>query len=106
MTAALGRRDRLLALRCQPAEVLGAAAIPPHLRFWGVDSGALGTLGTPAGQVAAGFLTGLEWGRRWPGLVPSGCNVCWIPPLPPPGRDPPAAASSLACRQASQRGWF
>lgn len=39
MTAALGQQARLLALRCQPAEVEGSAAIPPHLAFWGVDSG-------------------------------------------------------------------
>ena len=39
MTAALGEADRLLALRCQPAEVQGSAPIPAHLRFWGVDSG-------------------------------------------------------------------
>lgn len=42
MTAALGEADRLLALRCQPAEVQGCAPIPPHLRFWGVDSGEQG----------------------------------------------------------------
>lgn len=40
MTAALGEEGRLLALRCQPAEVLGSTPIPPHLQFWGVDSGA------------------------------------------------------------------
>lgn len=45
MTAALGQEARLLALRCQPAEVQGGAAIPPHLQFWGVDSGALGREG-------------------------------------------------------------
>ena len=39
MTAALGEAGRLLALRCQPAEVQGCAPIPPHLQFWGVDSG-------------------------------------------------------------------
>ena len=45
MTAALGEADRLLALRCQPAEVQGCAPIPPHLRFWGIDSGKFILLG-------------------------------------------------------------
>jgi L-arabinokinase len=29
----------LLALLCQPAEVQGFVAIPPSIRFWGIDSG-------------------------------------------------------------------
>jgi L-arabinokinase len=41
MAVALGQEARLLALRCQPAEVQGCVAIPPHLQFWGVDSGEL-----------------------------------------------------------------
>ncbi|EFN51717.1 hypothetical protein CHLNCDRAFT_139880 [Chlorella variabilis] len=61
MTAALGRRDRLLALRCQPAEVLGAAAIPPHLRFWGVDSGKPHSVGgSDYGRVRVGTFMGLR----------------------------------------------
>ena len=39
MASALGRDGRLLALRCQPAEVQGSVAIPHHIKFWGVDSG-------------------------------------------------------------------
>lgn len=39
MTAALGERDRLLALLCQPAEVEGQVALPPDLEVWGIDSG-------------------------------------------------------------------
>lgn len=39
MTAVLGRKDRLLALLCQPAKVQGQVEIPAHLRFWGLDSG-------------------------------------------------------------------
>jgi len=39
MTAAIGERDRLLALRCQPAEVEGQVALPPTLEVWGIDSG-------------------------------------------------------------------
>ena len=39
MTAACGERDRLLALRCQPAELEGHVALPPTLEVWGIDSG-------------------------------------------------------------------
>jgi L-arabinokinase len=35
----LGRADELLALRCQPAELLPAVPIPAGLAFFGIDSG-------------------------------------------------------------------
>ncbi len=39
MTATCGERDRLLALRCQPAELLPSLAWPEDLGLWGIDSG-------------------------------------------------------------------
>ena len=39
MTSALGLRDRLLRLRCQPAIVEGHVTVPPGYRFYGIDSG-------------------------------------------------------------------
>jgi L-arabinokinase len=39
MTAALGRENQLLALRCQPATVEGYIPIPHRVGFWGIDSG-------------------------------------------------------------------
>jgi len=39
MTSALGRRDRLLRLRCQPATVEGYVAVPAGFQFYGIDSG-------------------------------------------------------------------
>ena len=39
MTAACGEADRLLALLCQPAELLGQVSLPPELAVWGIDSG-------------------------------------------------------------------
>jgi len=39
MTSAVGRRDRLLRLHCQPATVEGHVEIPPGFRFYGIDSG-------------------------------------------------------------------
>jgi galactokinase len=38
-TAVLGRRDCLLMLRCQPAEVLGYQALPRDVQVFGLDSG-------------------------------------------------------------------
>ena len=39
MTSALGRRNRLLRLRCQPAVVEGHVEVPAGYRFYGIDSG-------------------------------------------------------------------
>jgi len=39
MTSALGQRNRLLRLRCQPATVEGHVAVPAAYRFYGIDSG-------------------------------------------------------------------
>lgn len=39
MTAACGEAGRLLALRCQPAELEPPVAIPAGLEAWGIDSG-------------------------------------------------------------------
>jgi len=39
MTSAVGRRDRLLRLHCQPAIVEGHVDIPRGFRFYGIDSG-------------------------------------------------------------------
>ncbi|KAL4423228.1 hypothetical protein ABPG77_000020 [Micractinium sp. CCAP 211/92] len=61
MSAALGQEARLLALRCQPAEVQGGAAIPPHLQFWGVDSGIVHSVGgSDYGHVRVGAFMGLR----------------------------------------------
>ncbi|XP_010524568.1 PREDICTED: L-arabinokinase isoform X2 [Tarenaya hassleriana] len=39
MTSACGEANKLLAMICQPAEVVGLVEIPNHIRFWGIDSG-------------------------------------------------------------------
>jgi L-arabinokinase len=39
MTSACGRRDHLLALLCQPAELVGHLLIPHELEVFGIDSG-------------------------------------------------------------------
>ena len=38
-TAALGQRDRLLVLRCQPCEVLAHQSLPRDVRVFGIDTG-------------------------------------------------------------------
>lgn len=39
VTSLLGRRDHLLMLRCQPAEVLGQRSLPMGVQVFGIDSG-------------------------------------------------------------------
>ena len=39
LTSTLGQAGSLLALRCQPAEMLDPIAVPPSIRLWGIDSG-------------------------------------------------------------------
>jgi galactokinase len=39
MTAACGEADRLLALLCQPGELMGTVKLPDELQVWGIDSG-------------------------------------------------------------------
>ncbi len=39
MTCTLGRQERLLRLRCQPATVEGYVAVPDGYQFYGIDSG-------------------------------------------------------------------
>ncbi|MFP4027109.1 MAG: galactokinase [Candidatus Brocadiia bacterium] len=38
VTAALGERDKLLALRCQPSDVLGLEKLPPEVQLFGISS--------------------------------------------------------------------
>ncbi|XP_030551692.2 L-arabinokinase-like [Rhodamnia argentea] len=45
MTSACGEANKLLAMVCQPAEVIGLVEIPSHVRFWGIDSGIRHSIG-------------------------------------------------------------
>ena len=59
MTAVFGERDRLLALLCQPAELKNMIALPPQLKFWGIDSGIRHSVGgSDYGSVRAGAYMG------------------------------------------------
>ncbi|KAF3642306.1 L-arabinokinase [Capsicum annuum] len=46
MASACGEANKLLAMVCQPAEVLGLVDIPPTIRFWGIDSGIRHSVGS------------------------------------------------------------
>jgi L-arabinokinase len=59
MTASCGEANRLLALRCQPAELLGMTAIPDEVAFWGLDSGVRHAVtGADYGSVRVGAFIG------------------------------------------------
>ncbi|KZV49017.1 L-arabinokinase-like [Dorcoceras hygrometricum] len=59
MASACGEEDKLLAMLCQPAEVLGHVEIPPHIRFWGIDSGIRHSVGgADYGSVRIGAFMG------------------------------------------------
>jgi L-arabinokinase len=45
MTSACGEEGRLLALLCQPAELIGTVALPSELCVWGLDSGVRHSVG-------------------------------------------------------------
>src|SRR5499426_2535679 len=59
MTASCGETNRLLALRCQPAELLEMTAIPDEVSFWGLDSGVRHAVtGADYGSVRVGAFIG------------------------------------------------
>ncbi len=59
MTSACGEENQLLALLCQPAELLGTIPIPDELRFWGLDSGVRHSVGAgDYGSVRVGAFMG------------------------------------------------
>lgn len=59
MTSACGEANKLLAMVCQPAEVLGLVEIPSHIRFWGIDSGIRHSVGgADYGSVRIGTFMG------------------------------------------------
>eukprot|EP00898_Chlorokybus_atmophyticus_P005965 jgi/Chlat1/636/Chrsp103S00005 len=59
MASACGQANRLLALLCQPAEIQGLISVPPHMRFWGLDSGLKHSVGgADYGSVRIGAFMG------------------------------------------------
>jgi len=69
MTAALGQRDHLLALLCQPAEVLGFVPVAANIGFWGIDSGVRHAVsGSDYTSVRTGAFMGYRMLAEWAGL--------------------------------------
>ncbi|OMO91093.1 hypothetical protein COLO4_18626 [Corchorus olitorius] len=59
MTSACGEANKLLAMVCQPAEIVGLVSIPNHIRFWGIDSGIRHSVGgADYGSVRIGTFMG------------------------------------------------
>jgi L-arabinokinase len=59
MTSACGEQGRLLALLCQPAELLGMIDLPEEIAVWGLDSGERHFVsGADYGQVRVGAFMG------------------------------------------------
>jgi L-arabinokinase len=59
MTSALGRRERMLALLCQPASVQGTPTLPSGIRVCGIDSGVRHAVrGADYGQVRVAAFMG------------------------------------------------
>ncbi|KAK9097688.1 hypothetical protein Syun_024733 [Stephania yunnanensis] len=59
MTSACGEANKLLAMVCQPAEIIGLVNIPTHIRFWGIDSGIRHSVGgADYGSVRVGTFMG------------------------------------------------
>ncbi len=69
MTAAVGEENRLLALLCQPAEILGHAELPSEIEVWGIDSGIRHAVsGADYGSVRAGAFMGYRIAAEQAGL--------------------------------------
>src|SRR5919112_718738 len=72
MTSACGEEGRLLALLCQPAELLGTIALPSDLCVWGLDSGVRHSVGGgDYGSVRVGAFMGYRIIAELAGLKPA-----------------------------------
>ena len=61
MTSACGVADTLLALRCQPAQLLPGISLPRDVQVWGIDSGVRHSVGgADYGSVRVGAFMGLR----------------------------------------------
>jgi len=80
-TAALGRKDHLLMLRCQPAEVLGQRPLPTGVRVLGIDSGVAHRVsGAQYGRVRIAAFMGRAIIRAHDPSDPPGGYLCNLAP--------------------------
>jgi galactokinase len=81
MTAACGEANRLLALLCQPAEIVAQVALPVGLELWGIDSGIRHEVGgADYGAVRVGAFMGYRIVAELAGLSarPVGAGVAQV----------------------------
>jgi L-arabinokinase len=94
MSSVFGEADRLMVLRCQPAEREPSIAVPEALSFWGIDSGiAHAVSGADYTSVRTGAFMGLRllqdveeehsgWGGYLSNLAPSDLEQRFLDRLP------------------------
>jgi L-arabinokinase len=92
MTAVFGEENHLLALRCQPASIVGTVPIPEGLGFWGIDSGVTHAIsGADYGSVRIGAfmgyrlvreLGGNDFGGYLANVSPEDLERAYLPHLP------------------------
>ncbi|HET9788268.1 MAG TPA: hypothetical protein VFP47_14120 [Pyrinomonadaceae bacterium] len=78
MTSACGEQNKLLALKCQPAELLGTIVLPEDIAVWGLDSGVRHSVGGgDYGSVRVGAFMGYRIIADLAGfpVQPTGRNV-------------------------------
>jgi L-arabinokinase len=86
VTCALGEKGKLLALRCQPAELLGHQPLPPSAALWGIGSGVKHSVGgRQYGRARCAAFMGLRLiaealGRSASSEAPYGGYLCNITP--------------------------
>ena len=79
ITSALGRKDHLLLLRCQPAEVEDQVPLPAGVRVWIIDSGIRHAVsGADYGSVRTGTFMGYRLIAHQMGLIVSGTQPLQI----------------------------
>lgn len=79
MTACCGEMNQLLALRCQPAEILPPVQLPSELAVWGIDSGIRHAVsGADYGSVRVGTFIGYRMILALAGLAQEGCATSEI----------------------------
>ena len=81
VTATLGRKDHLLILRCQPAEVLGHRRLPRDAQVFGIDSGvAHRVAGDQYGRVRVATFMGRAIIAAYNRADPPGGYLCNLAP--------------------------
>lgn len=61
----VGQKDHLVAILCQPDQIVAQIPVPRGLKFWAIDSGAYHSIsGDSYSRVRAAAFMGLEYVKR------------------------------------------